>query len=99
MIVENNLIQASLSRDLDQFPNLNILYNNQLKDFKVQDSKVDIVLKDESTIRTNLLIGSDGPNSYIRNNAGFNVTKWDYDQLAIVATLKLSEVVIFTLII
>ena len=37
-------------------------------------------------------LGSDGANSFIRNKVNFNVMKWDYDQVAIVATLKLTEV-------
>lgn len=91
IIAENNLIQASLAKDLHSFENLKVHYSSQIKDFKVEDSKVDILLKDESKIRTSLLIGSDGPNSFIRQNARFNITKWDYDQVAIVGTVKLSE--------
>jgi len=90
--VENNLIQASLVRDLEKFSNLTVLYEKQLKEFKVQDSGcVEIVLKNDSKLSTNLLIGSDGANSYIRQSAGFNVTKWEYDQVALVATLKLAN--------
>lgn len=92
IIAENNLIQASLVKDLHTFENLKVHYSSQLKDFKVEDSKVDITLKDESKIRTSLLIGSDGPNSFIRQNAMFKIIKWDYDQVAIVGTVKLSEV-------
>ena len=77
---------------MHSFENLKVHYSSQIKDFKVEDSKVDILLKDESKIRTSLLIGSDGPNSFIRQNARFNITKWDYDQVAIVGTVKLSEV-------
>ena len=32
------------------------------------------------------------PFDKIRNKSNFQVTKWDYDQVAIVATLKLAQV-------
>ena len=62
----------------------------------MENSTVEIELKDASKLSTSLLIGSDGPNSYIRQNAKFNITKWDYDQVALVATVKLAEVILFT---
>ena len=38
------------------------------------------------------LKGSDGANSFIRTKTNFPVMKWDYEQIAIVSTLKLSQV-------
>ena len=95
IIVENNLIQASLTRDLNKFENLTVLHSSQLRSLDDKDSTVELTLDDSSVINTNLLIGSDGPNSFIRQSANFKVTKWDYDQVAIVATLKLSQVCYF----
>lgn len=45
------------------------------------------------TINNDERKGADGANSFVRQNAQFNVTKWDHDQMAIIATLKLAEVV------
>ena len=92
IIVENNLIQASLTRELNKFENLTVLHSSLLRSIDETDSTVELTLNDSSVINTNLLIGSDGPNSFIRQSANFKVTKWDYDQVAIVATLKLSQV-------
>lgn len=39
-----------------------------------------------------LITGSDGPNSFIRKKIGCNLLQLDYDQLAIVATLKIAQV-------
>ncbi len=72
--------------------NLKVVYSNQIKAFKQNDEDVEIKLNDNIDIRTKLLIGSDGVNSFIRQKADFDVTKWDYEQTAIVATLKLDEV-------
>ena len=92
LIVENDLIQASLSHDIHKFENVNIMYSSQLKDFKYSHQEVNLKLNDGKEITTKLLIGSDGANSFIRNKSNFKVTKWDYDQVAIVATLKLAQV-------
>ena len=95
IIVENDLIQASLSNDLDKVDNLNIFYSSQVKDFNSNSQNVNLKLNDGKEINTKLLIGSDGANSFIRNKSEFKVTKWDYDQVAIVATVKLEEVTIW----
>ena len=112
LVVENDLIQASLNQNLKSIENLNILYSSKVKDLKQEYQNVELTLNDKRTINTKLVIGkkrmlnfyseilnifinklgSDGANSFIRNKVNFNVMKWDYDQTAIVATLKLSEV-------
>ena len=92
LIVENDLIQASLVRLLPKYENIKVMHSNQVDQFKTSDQCVDIKLKDDKRVKTNLLIGSDGANSFIREKANFAVTKWNYDQMAIVATLKLAQV-------
>jgi len=92
LIVENDLIQASLTRMLPKYENVKVMHSNQVDQFKTIDQCVDIQLKDNKKVKTNLLIGSDGANSFIRDKANFAVTKWNYDQMAIVATLKLPQV-------
>ena len=92
LIVENDLIQASLSHNLNQFKNINVLYSSQVKDFQYSHQDVILKLNDEREISTKLLIGSDGVDSFIRNKSNFQVTKWDYDQVAIVSNLNLAEV-------
>jgi ubiquinone biosynthesis monooxygenase Coq6 len=93
LVVENDLIQASLNRGLKQSDNLKILYSSKVKDLKQNFQNVELELNDQTGTRINakLVIGSDGANSFIRKKVNFSVMKWDYDQVAIVATLKLSE--------
>lgn len=57
IIVENDLIQASLSENLNKIENLRVIYSNQLKDFKVNDNEVELKLNDNINIKTKLLIG------------------------------------------
>ena len=91
VIVENDLIQASLTRDFDKFANVDIFYANQLEGFSAEDSVVNLTLSGEKKLSTSLLIGSDGHNSKIRQNSRIKISNWDYDQMAIVATLQLPE--------
>ena len=58
IIVENDLIQASLADKIDKFSNLKVIYSNQLKDFKVNDQSVDLKLSDNISLKTKLLIGT-----------------------------------------
>ena len=66
----------------------------QIKDLNHQEQSINLTLNDESNINTKLVIASDGANSFIRQRGGFNVTKWDYDQIAVVTTLKLAPVLL-----
>jgi ubiquinone biosynthesis monooxygenase Coq6 len=97
LIVENDLIQASLLNDLNKYENINIFYSNEINDFNNNNNKinefVNLKLKNGQQLNTKLIIGSDGVNSFVRNKAGFKVTKWDYDQVAIVGTVKLAQVI------
>ncbi|CAF0735958.1 unnamed protein product [Brachionus calyciflorus] len=90
-IVENDLILASLNRNLSNFDNVKVFYSNKIQSFDQNEQSVDLKLKDDCSIRTKLLIGSDGGESFIRKQANLDVTKWDYDQTAIVSTLKLAN--------
>ena len=95
LIVENDLIQASLLNDLNKYENINVFYSNEINDFNNQNQNefINLKLKNGQQLNTKLIIGSDGANSFIRNKAGFKVTKWEYDQVAIVGTVKLAQVI------
>jgi 2-polyprenyl-6-methoxyphenol hydroxylase-like FAD-dependent oxidoreductase len=58
IIVENDLIQASLDKRVKDFKNIEILYSSQLKDILQEDGDfVKLKLNDGSFINTKLLIG------------------------------------------
>lgn len=57
LIVENDLILASLNEKLSQFDNLKIINSTKIKNFDQNDQIVDLKLYDDSTISTKLLIG------------------------------------------
>lgn len=57
IIVENDLIQASLSHNLPKYSNVKVLYSNQIKDFTEKDHEVELTLNDGSKFSTKVLIG------------------------------------------
>lgn len=58
IIVENDLIQASIARNLPKFSNINVFYSKQIKDLAQKAQSVEIKLDDGSLITTKLLIGN-----------------------------------------
>lgn len=99
-IVENNVILQALQKKLEDSKNRITVYNNA-KAIKIDLPKannldwtedwVKLELEDGRKIKTKLLIGADGINSFVRNVMNVKYIKWNYNQNAIVATLKLSE--------
>jgi len=45
-------------------------------------------LDDDTVIQAQLVIGADGRNSWVRRSANIGLTKWGYDQTAIVCTVE-----------
>lgn len=99
-IVENNVTISALTEQLEHLKqgNVDVWYETGLANLKVpvqgtvdQESWVTVTLKDMSKVKTRLLVGADGANSQVRKFGGFTMTRWTYDQSAVVATLHLAE--------
>lgn len=97
-IVENDVTVSAITEQLDKLQNVEVKYKTGLLSLKVptqgkldQSPWVTLTLQDKSKVTTRLLVGADGANSKIRKYAGFGVTRWTYDQSAVVATLHLDE--------
>lgn len=59
LIVENELIQASLERHLPRYENVRVFYSSTIKDVtnSADSDYVRLQLNDDSTMRAKLLIG------------------------------------------
>ena len=90
LIVERDLIQASLLNNLNKIENLKLI-SGQVKEI-ANTGDINLKLMDNTQLNAKLLIGADGVNSLVRAKSNFKVSQWDYDQIAIVATLKLERV-------
>lgn len=90
-ILENQSIQASLWRQAEEADFITLFAQSQIKKLAISANGSFISLSDERMLSAHLVIGADGANSLVRREAGFPLTFWDYDQHAIVATVKTTK--------
>ena len=86
-IIENQLIQASLYERCRDFENIDIIQQDAVQFFEVQEGHVDLKLKSGMELKARLLVGADGRDSGIRELAGISTTGWEYQQTAVVASV------------
>lgn len=89
-IVENQNIRHALWLETQQSANLEIVAAKITK-LSFGQQECFISLADDSHLTARLVIGADGPNSIVKKQASLPQTFWDYDQHAIVATVKTAE--------
>ena len=58
MIIENDLVQESLTKLLSNIPNLEVFYQSKIDDFDHKDQFVELKLNNNKLLRTKLLIGN-----------------------------------------
>lgn len=58
-------------------------------DLSLGDPMVDVTLRDGRVLAANLVVAADGRQSALRDKAGIKTVGWGYDQIGLVATIKL----------
>lgn len=86
-IVENRVIQLSLLERLQRFDNVDLICPAEVEAIDYSPGSSIVRLKDEREIIGRLLIAADGGESRVRQAAGIGVTRWDYEQHALVASV------------
>jgi 2-octaprenylphenol hydroxylase len=87
-IVENQAIRHSLWTQAQNSQHIELLVPKKIKQLAFGQQECFITLDDSSQLTARLVIGADGANSIVKKQANFAQTFWDYDQNAIVATVK-----------
>lgn len=87
-ILENNLMQWALLEEITKYSNIKLINSVTLTSF--YDACDHIILKthEEELHRGKLVIAADGAHSWLRDQVGINIQKADYQQEALVATVK-----------
>ncbi len=78
-IVENRLIQLGLWQQFEQYPNLSVICSDSLASIEFGQD-VQITLTSGATLNAEWIVGADGANSFVRQQAGIGITAWDYRQ-------------------
>ena len=90
-MVENSVLVESCMERVDEL-DVNVKFNAKIEDIVLQEKSSNLTsvkLQNGDVIRTKLVVGADGPNSYVRNKvAQIETMDYDYKQFAVVATLN-----------
>lgn len=87
-VVENRITVLALWRKIQALPSGDVFKFTQLERFEVNDKAVDIQLSTGLKMTAQLLVGADGSNSKIRQLSEIKQYGWNYQQSALVATVK-----------
>lgn len=87
-ILENRALQQALWNTLQQQENLTLIQPAQCASLAVNDSWSSLTLKDGRVLNARLIVGADGRDSWVRNQAGISAAPVDYEQHGVVANFS-----------
>lgn len=87
-IIENRVIVKALNQRMSAIKNITLFCPVQLQKMDFNDSYAMLTLSDQSRLTAKLIVGADGTQSWVRSQAGIAVKGWDFDQAALVTTVK-----------
>jgi 2-octaprenylphenol hydroxylase len=87
-VMENQNIRHALWLEAEQSSFIQLLAPKKIQKLVFGKQECFITLDDDSHLTARLVIGADGANSIVKQQANLAQTFWDYDQHAIVATIK-----------
>jgi 2-octaprenyl-6-methoxyphenol hydroxylase len=86
-IVENRAIRRAVLARLPELPQARLFAPAKLVELDRGTDRVTATLDDGTKIFAALVVAADGRASPIRSGAGIGITRWEYDQTAIVCTV------------
>ncbi|XP_065072879.1 ubiquinone biosynthesis monooxygenase COQ6, mitochondrial [Ochlerotatus camptorhynchus] len=95
-IVENDVLLSSVYRQLEGVKNVEIRYSSRMEECSlIRDGaeKSTVRLSNGDRVQCELLVGADGFNSLVRRSMGVDNFTLAYNQMGVVATLKLAGAV------
>jgi 2-octaprenylphenol hydroxylase len=90
-IVENRVIQKAIQLRLADFSNIELLMPVTLTELRQQKNRAELITSDGQCLTTNLVVGADGANSWVRKQTGISLHTWAYRQTAVVCNVSTSE--------
>jgi len=87
-IIEDSVIRSSLRETFSEHGHLHFLHPIQLSSLHEESDCITLRTQEEKVFSASLVIAADGAHSWVREQAGLQLRKWDYQQTAIVATVR-----------
>jgi 2-octaprenyl-6-methoxyphenol hydroxylase len=85
---ENRNLRAALRARAEAGKNLWLLWKSRVAEVERGDQSVVVSLEDGRKLTAPLLVGAEGRNSPMREQAGIRMARWRYDHMAIVSVLR-----------
>lgn len=90
-IVENNVIRRALWKQAELDSGISFFQQEKLTSLSQGDKEVFATFESQAPIIARLVVGADGANSWVRQQANIAMTFRDYDHHAIVATVHCEQ--------
>lgn len=90
-IIENSVIQQALWKRAESLSDVTLITPAALKQVAWGENDAFVTLEDGRMLTARLVIGADGPQSWLRQHADIPLTFWDYRHHALVATVRTEE--------
>lgn len=90
-ICDNEQIRSLLYQQLQQYSNVQCFFEVGISQLKQGERDVMLQLDNHELILSQLLVGADGVNSFVRQHMQLPLTHWDYQHTAIVAKVRCTE--------
>ena len=90
-ILENRQLQQALWQELAQQENLTLIQSTSCTSLTWQENSAEIKLEDGREIHAKLIVGADGRDSWVRQQAGISAAPSDYEQQGVVANFTVDK--------
>ncbi len=90
-ICDNEGIRQQLYAKLSTLPNVHCFFGASISQLAQTERDVLVQLNSGDILLSQLLVGADGVNSFVRKQQQLPITHWDYEQSAIVARIQTAE--------
>jgi ubiquinone biosynthesis UbiH/UbiF/VisC/COQ6 family hydroxylase len=90
-IAESSLLQMELWETLKRQHNVTVFCPGRPVSLSMDDSCAQLGLHDGSRLRSRLIVGADGANSWVRQHSGIEAQLVPYDELGVVANFRCSK--------
>jgi len=87
-ILENRHLQAALWQGLREQDNLDLIHPARCAALTLGDEAAELTLEDGRVLNAKLIVGADGRDSWVRNQAGISAAPVDYQHHGVVANFS-----------